>query len=106
MGGCGQGYTENASQTALTEVKAKLKLEQRLGDKEKELSAVKQKLQEVSRNNKRLLEYSSLGFMGISHPWALVCSLDCIERKLVHSECVVVGKLLVRVLGVRGRVTS
>ena len=34
-------------QTALTEVKTKLKLEQRLGDKEKELSAVKQKLQEV-----------------------------------------------------------
>lgn len=37
-----------SSQTALTEVKTKLKLEQRLGDKEKELSAVKQKLQEVS----------------------------------------------------------
>ena len=37
-----------SSQTALTEVKTKLKLEQRLGDKEMELSAVKQKLQEVS----------------------------------------------------------
>ena len=35
-------------QTALTEVKTKLKLEQRLGDREKELTAVKQKLQEVS----------------------------------------------------------
>ena len=35
-------------QTALTELKTKLKLEQRLGDKEKELSAVKQKLQEVT----------------------------------------------------------
>jgi hypothetical protein len=35
-------------QTALTEVKTKLKLEQRLGDKEKELTAVKHKLQEVS----------------------------------------------------------
>ncbi|CAI8027525.1 hypothetical protein GBAR_LOCUS15735 [Geodia barretti] len=34
-------------QTALTEVKTKLKLEQRLGDREKELTAVKQKLQEL-----------------------------------------------------------
>ena len=34
-------------QTALTEVKTKVMLEYRLTDKEKELSAVKQKLQEV-----------------------------------------------------------
>ena len=38
----------HSPQTALTEVKTKVKLEQRLGDKERELTAVKQKLQEVS----------------------------------------------------------